>query len=286
MTNNIETFDYHINWRTKGHHPGQHKSNQRGMGIEFAGHSNLIDYPDPRRIDIRQSMRDPLEQIYVRIFNQRSTTPVMVVTDLSSSMNYGLKRTKLNLASEIGTVISNSVISRSDALGFIGFNEHTETKWWSPLSYRPHKTQLLIKRLQNHNSIGSGHKGIKNIFRIIPRDHTLIFLISDFHMPIKDIEHSLSRLTKHTIVPIILWNRSEYEDLPRFGIISITDPESGLEKTIFLRKTMLKKIKEQFKRRKKELEKIFLKYNSPPFFVNDRFEALEMTKYFNEHYHA
>ena len=286
MTNNIETFDYHINWRTKGHHPGQHKSNQRGMGIEFAGHSNLIDYPDPRRIDIRQSMRDPLEQIYVRIFNQRSTTPVMVVTDLSSSMNYGLKRTKLNLASEIGTVISNSVISRSDALGFIGFNEHTETKWWSPLSYRPHKTQLLIKRLQNHNSIGSGHKGIKNIFRIIPRDHTLIFLISDFHMPIKDIEHSLSRLTKHTIVPIILWNRSEYEDLPRFGIISITDPESGLEKTIFLRKTMLKKIKEQFKRRKKELEKIFLKYNSPPFFVNDKFEALEMTKYFNEHYHA
>lgn len=286
MTNNIETFDYHINWRTKGHHPGQHKSNQRGMGIEFAGHSNLIDYPDPRRIDIRQSMRDPLEQIYVRIFNQRSTTPVMVVTDLSSSMNYGLKRTKLNLASEIGTVISNSVISRSDALGFIGFNEHTETKWWSPLSYRPHKTQLLIKRLKDHNSIGSGHKGIKNIFRIIPRDHTLIFLISDFHMPIKDIEHSLSRLTKHTIVPIILWNRSEYEDLPRFGIISITDPESGLEKTIFLRKTMLKKIKEQFKRRKKELEKIFLKYNSPPFFVNDRFEALEMTKYFNEHYHA
>ena len=286
MTNNIETFDYHINWRTKGHHPGQHKSNQRGMGIEFAGHSNLIDYPDPRRIDIRQSMRDPLEQIYVRIFNQRSTTPVMVVTDLSSSMNYGLKRTKLNLASEIGTVISNSVISRSDALGFIGFNEHTETKWWSPLSYRPHKTQLLIKRLKDHNSIGSGHKGIKNIFRIIPRDHTLIFLISDFHMPIKDIEHSLSRLTKHTIVPIILWNRSEYEDLPRFGIISITDPESGLEKTIFLRKTMLKKIKDQFKRRKKELEKIFLKYNSPPFFVNDRFEALEMTKYFNEHYHA
>jgi uncharacterized protein (DUF58 family) len=286
MTNNIETFDYHINWRTKGHHPGQHKSNQRGMGIEFAGHSNLIDYPDPRRIDIRQSMRDPLEQIYVRIFNQRSTTPVMVVTDLSSSMNYGLKRTKLNLASEIGTVISNSVISRSDALGFIGFNEHTETKWWSPLSYRPHKTQLLIKRLQNHNSIGSGHKGIKNIFRIIPRDHTLIFLISDFHMPIKDIEHSLSRLTKHTIVPIILWNRTEYEDLPRFGIISITDPESGLEKTIFLRKTMLKKIKDQFKRRKKELEKIFLKYNSPPFFVNDKFEVLEMTKYFNEHYHA
>ena len=174
--NNIETFDYHINWKTKGHHPGQHKSDQRGMGIEFAGHSNLIDYPDPRRIDIRQSMRDPLEQIYVRIFNQRSTTPVMVVTDLSSSMNYGQKKTKLSLAAEIATVITNSATSKSDALGFIGFNDHTETNWWSPLSYRPHKTRLLIDRLKQHNPQNSGHQGIKNVFSCLlytspsPRD--------------------------------------------------------------------------------------------------------------------
>ena len=284
--NNTETFDYHINWRTKGHHPGQHKSDQRGMGIEFAGHSNLIDYPDPRRIDIRQSMRDPLEQVYVRIFNQRSSTPVMVVTDLSSSMNYGLKRTKLNLAAEIATVISNSVTSKSDALGFIGFNEQTETQWWSPISYRPHKTRLLINKLLKHNSTGAGHEGIKNIFKILPQDHTLIFFISDFHMPLKDIEYILSRMTKHTIVPIILWNKSEYEELPRFGIISISDPESGQEKTIFLRKKMLNKIKNKFIKRKEELEKLFLKFNSPAFFVNDNFQALEMTKYFNEHYHA
>ena len=54
-------------------------------------------------------------------------------------------------------------------------------------------------------------------------------------MPKIDIEYSLSKLTKHTLVPIILWNKSEYQDLPRFGIVSVTDPESGKEKTIFLR---------------------------------------------------
>ena len=54
--NNIETFDYHINWKTKGHHPGQHKSDQRGMGIEFAGHSNLIDYPVPGNDDATKSI--------------------------------------------------------------------------------------------------------------------------------------------------------------------------------------------------------------------------------------
>jgi len=94
MHNPLDSFSYHINWKSRGHHPGQHKSGQRGMGMEFAGHSNLLDYPDPRRIDIRQTIRDPLEQVHVRIFNQRSATPVMIMADLSSSMGYGLKKTK------------------------------------------------------------------------------------------------------------------------------------------------------------------------------------------------
>ena len=182
-----DIFDYHISWKTRGHHPGQHKSDQRGMGIEFAGHSNLLDYPDPRRIDLRQTIRDPLEQIYVRIFNQRSSTPVMIASDLSSSMNFGLEKTKLRFASEISKVISNSVSTRSDAIGFIGFNDHTETKWWAPISYRPHRTNLLI---------------------------------------------------------------------------------------------------DKFEQRKVELKNVFFKYDSPPFFVEDKFNPLDMSQYFNEYFHA
>ena len=46
MHNPLDSFSYHINWKSRGHHPGEHKSGQRGMGMEFAGHSNLLDYPD------------------------------------------------------------------------------------------------------------------------------------------------------------------------------------------------------------------------------------------------
>ena len=281
-----DIFDYHINWKTKGHHPGQHKSDQRGMGIEFAGHSNLLDYPDPRRIDIRQSMRDPLEQIYVRIFNQRSATPIMIITDLSSSMNFGAEKTKLKFTSEIATVILNSVTSRKDAIGFIGFNDHTETEWWAPLSYRPHRTKLLIEKLKDYQPKNSGHQGIKRIPQILPNDHTLVFLISDFHMPINDIEATLSKLNKHTVVPIIIWNKNEYEGLPDFGIVTINDSESGEESTIFLRKKLKNNIIKKFSDRKKELKNIFMEYNSPPFFVEDSFNPLDMTQYFNEHYPA
>ena len=43
---------------------------------------------------------------------------------------------------------------------------------------------------------------------------------------------------KHTVVPIIIWNKNEYEGLPNFGIITINDSESGEESTIFLRKKL------------------------------------------------
>ena len=281
-----ETFDYHINWKTRGQHPGQHKSDQRGMGLEFAGHSNLLDYPDPRRIDLRQTIRDPLEQIYVRIFNQRSATPVVIVSDLSASMGFGIEKTKLRFASEISTVIANSVTTRSDAIGFIGFNDQTETGWWAPISYRPQRTNLLIEKLRNYQPKDSSHQGIKRVSQVLPNDHTLVFLISDFHMPINDIEESFSKLTKHTIVPIVMWNKAEYKDLPNFGIMNLNDPESGESTTLFLRKKLKAKIIEKFEQRKVQLQNIFLKYDSPPFFVEDKFDPLEMSQYFNEYFHA
>ncbi|HCK03277.1 MAG TPA: hypothetical protein DHV86_00720, partial [Methylophilaceae bacterium] len=115
-------------------------------------------------------------------------------------------------------------------------------------SYRPNK---------------SGHQGLKSVYQLLPKDKTLIFFISDFHMPIEDIKDSFGLLSRNRIVPIVLWNKSEYENLPNFGIITINDPESGAESTMFLRKKMISRIKENFSERKKLLQKTFLEFNSP-----------------------
>ena len=129
-------------------------------------------------------------------------------------------------------------------------------------------------------------KVLRGVSQILPNDHILVFLISDFHMPIDDIEESLSKLTKHTIVPIVIWSKAEYQDLPNFGIMNLNDPESGKNTTLFLRKKLKAKIIDKFEQRKVELENIFLKYDSPPFFVEDKFNPLDMTQYFNEYFHA
>ena len=286
MHNPLDSFSYHINWKSRGHHPGQHKSGQRGMGMEFAGHSNLLDYPDPRRIDIRQTIRDPLEQDHVRIFKQRSATPAIIMTDLWSSMGYGLKKTKFEVSSEIAEIITNCVTAKSDALGFIGFNDKINSEWLAPLSYKPYRTKLLVEKLKKYKTKNSSHAGLMKISDMLAKDRTLIFLISDFHMPIGDIEEALTSLVKHQVVPIVLWNKSEFDNLPKFGLLNIEDAETGKESTLFLREKITKKIKADFKARKKLLKDTFLKYNFPPFFVEDDFKSLEMTNYFNEYFYA
>jgi len=148
MTQVTPLFDYHISWKSKGKHPGRHKSNQRGMGIEFAGYTTLLSYPDPRRIDIRQSIRDPLGEIYVKMFNQRSATPVMIVCDLSASMNFGGKNKKINLAAEVAQSIAHSAIDRHDALGLVGFDDEIREDWLAPISFRSQHAMTLINELK------------------------------------------------------------------------------------------------------------------------------------------
>jgi len=141
----IKEFSYHINWRSNSHRPGAHRSNQRGMGMEFRGHATLLSYPDPRRIDIRQTIRDPMEQIYVRIFNQKSATPVFTLCDMSGSMQYGSKQRKISIAGDIVQSVAQSVTHNGDPFGFIGFDDIIREDWLSTLSARPHLAIEMLK---------------------------------------------------------------------------------------------------------------------------------------------
>ena len=232
----IKEFSYHINWRSNSRRPGSHRSNQRGMGMEFRGHATLLSYPDPRRIDLRQTIRDPMEQIYVRIFNQKSATPVFVLCDLSGSMKYGSHQRKLSIAADFTQSVAQSVTHNGDPFGFIGFDEEIREDWISSLSARPHIALEMAELLRDYNPAEVGSTALIDTVRMLPRERSLIFLVSDFHMPMQDLEAALVLMLGHHIIPVVLWDTAEYRDLPEFGIANVTDPETGAKRTLFLRK--------------------------------------------------
>jgi uncharacterized protein (DUF58 family) len=289
MQTHIKEFSYHIAWRSRSRRPGRHKSNQRGMGMEFRGHTTLLAYPDPRRIDIRQTIRDPLEQVHVRIFNQKSVTPVFVLCDMSGSMQYattkqdGSSQKKIEIAADIAQSVAQSATRNRDLVGFIGFDDVVREDWLCTLSSRPHTTVEMAESLRTYEATEVGSRGVMETVRLLPRERSLIFMVSDFHMPIIDLEESLVLMQRHHIVPIVLWDSSEYRDLPEFGITNVTDPETGAKRTLFLRKSYRDRILQSFSDRRVAIENLFLRYDMQPFFVENSFDADQLSEYFHQY---
>jgi hypothetical protein len=101
-------------------------------------------------------------------------------------------------------------------------------------------------------------------------------------MPLNQLEASISLMLQHQIVPIVLWNSSEYKNLPEFGIASLTDSETGEQRTLFLRKELKQNLIANFESRRKSIEDLFMRYDMPPFFVEDQFNADALTEYFHQ----
>ena len=101
-------------------------------------------------------------------------------------------------------------------------------------------------------------------------------------MPLEQLEGALSNLTRHHIVPVVLWDADEYTNLPENGITAVTDPESGAKRTLFLRKSYRNKIIESFEARREAIYKLFMQFDMPPFYVEDDFDADRLTEYFHQ----
>lgn len=282
LVEEIKKFYYSIGWRSRARHPGSHNSNQRGMGMEFRGHTTLLSYPDPRRIDIRQTIRDPLEQVHVRIFNQKSITPIYALCDLSASMNFGSHRRKLAIASDIIKSVAQSASNAGDPFTLIGFDKIVREDWLTPASFKPHHALEMAEALTDYHPKAQSSIGLLDIVRYLTRERALIFLISDFHMPLADLETSMAQMMRHHVVPIVLWDKGEYEDLPEFGITNITDSETGERKTLFLRKDYKKRIVQSFEARRAAIKALFMQFDTPPIFLEEEFDADILTEYFHQ----
>jgi uncharacterized protein (DUF58 family) len=273
-------FSYQIGWRSRGRHPGRHASAQRGLGMDFRGHAPLIAYPDPRRIDLRQTIRDPFDQVWVRIFNQKSSIPVYVVCDLSGSMGFSGQMRKLEIAADIAASAAWSAFRVNDPFGFIGFDEEVREDWMFASTTKVHGAFEMTERLAGYRPGHIGAQGLQDVSRFLSRERSLVLLVSDFHMPLDELEQSLATLMRHHVVPLVLWDAAEYRSLPEFGVASVTDCETGARRTLFLRKDFRERILQSFADRRVALEKLFMSLDMPPLFIEDGFEADDLTEYF------
>ena len=278
----VKPFHYTIPWKSSSVHYGDHKGTQRGLGDDYRGNVSLIDYPDAKRMDVRASMRDPYENIQVKTFKQDNTTPIYAVCDASSSMQFKGKKSKLAIATEIASSVAYSAYEMSDIFSFVAYHDHVIEELTLPLSHQVFNSLEVISELQQYSTKLTGSEGITDLPFYLGTKRSLVFWISDFHMPIATIEKTLNAMSAHQVVPVVLWDEQEYQKLPKFGFGNLIDPETSLSSRFFFRQSLREQFIEAFEKRREALNALFLKFDYPALFVNGEYKPESFTDYFEE----
>ncbi|MDV3240220.1 MAG: DUF58 domain-containing protein [Methylocaldum sp.] len=276
----IPEFHYHVNWRSPGVHPGHHRSARQGGGYEFAGHTLLTSNPDPRNLDIRATLHDPFEQLMVRTFRQRSAIPVYVVADLSASMGFRGTRSKTELLAEFTASVAYTAYRTGDFFGFIGCDSTILQDMLLPLRWHKGAAPELLENLKNLRPRGRSSDGLNEVVPYLGKRKALVFLVSDFHLTLDRLDTLLKALVRHDVVPVVLWNSAEFDRLPSWGLVNFEDPETGARRRLLMRPALREKISASFEKRREELGQICALHGREPFFLIDRFDPDELTRYF------
>lgn len=247
LRHTLPELPYRLRWRSGDSHAGSHRARLVGGGEDFRGLVPLGEGRDARRIDLRASATDPWGRAFVREFRQRSRVPVMLLADLSASMRFAGRADRLGLVGELARVLARSAFRRGDPFGFIGCDHQVRRDLMLPPVVSRAAIDAWLARVQPGFSRpadgapgpgvtpGPDAQGLLEAARWMPRQRSLVFLLSDLYLPQALLEQSLRQLAPHEVVVVLLADSAEFQPPARWGLVRLADLESGRERLLLLR---------------------------------------------------
>ena len=274
--------EYRVRWKTGGIRPGAFRGMHSGAGERFRSSVPLHARADPRRVDVRASLRDPLGGIWVRDFEQNSALKVLVLADVSASMGFVGRHDKIDQLRRIAVALARSAWRNGDAFGFYAASETPQASLTLPARLNRGAAEWLDRRLAALVPSGGSARGLRESAAQLPHRRALVFLVSDFHWPADDLVQTLRALAHHAVVPVVLWDPAEADAVHRHGIATIRDLESGAQRFVWLRPGLVDSLRSRRDRHEEMLRHGCAQAGCAPFFVRDRFDPLQLTRYFLE----
>jgi uncharacterized protein (DUF58 family) len=275
-------FHYRLPQRSGGWRPGSHPGSSLGAGQEFVSHVSLYDRPDPRRLDLRASLREVRGDWLVRVNRQRVSVPVHVIVDVSASMNFGSPRTKLQRVADFVEALGQSAFRVGDAFGMLAFDARERADLFVPALFGRGVGAVMASMLAGCKGGAGGIDGLEEAALHLAGRHGLIFLASDFHWPLDRLEGVLDLLARAYVVPMVIWDPAETQLPTQDALLSLRDAESGAQRTVLLRSKTRERWRDSVERRRAELNSVFAARAIRPFYVSGEFDGEAMSHYFFE----
>jgi uncharacterized protein (DUF58 family) len=260
----------------------------------------LYDRPDPRRLDLRASLRGLSDEWLVRVNRQRAGASVRAVVDVSASMMFGSRRPKLHVVADFIEALGMSAFRVGDAVGMMAFDDIERPDLFIPARVSRGMGSMMGDALREVcDGGGPGSPGGASIARQAPGSSLrtdgledaasrlagqqgLVFLVSDFHWSLERLDIALDLLAHAGVVPVIVWDSAETEPPTRNALASLRDAESGARRTLWLRPRLRQEWRRAVAQRRAEIDSYFAAHAIRPFYVEGTFNADALSRYFFE----
>jgi uncharacterized protein (DUF58 family) len=278
----VQEFHYRLPYRVGSPRPGSHPGSSLGAGQEFVSHMSLFDRPDPRRLDLRASVRNLGGDWLVRVNRQRAGVPVHVIADVSASMSFGSRKTKLEVAADFVEALGQSAFRVGDALGMRAFDAAERDDLFMPALLGRGVGSVMAAMLRQCETIAGGTEGLQAAAMHFAGRQGLIFLVSDFHWPLERLGPVLDFFAHAYLVPMIVWDPAETEPPAHDALAALRDAESGARRTLWLRPKLREQWRDAVAQRRAKLDQLFAARAIRPFYVSGAFDGEAMSHYFFE----
>ncbi len=210
--------------RTENTLMGQYHSAFKGQGMTFAEVRPYQSGDDIRRIDWNKTAR--FKEPYVKVMEEERELTMMLMVDISASMNYGTKiELKRELVAEICASLGFSAAGNNDKVGLILFADKVY-KVIPPQKGKKHilaiiSTILTADYVEAEANVDVALEYMMHVFK----KKSLAFLFSDFS---DEFDDKLLKIAskKHQLLGLRIYDEKDNE-IPDVGYAFFRDIETG-----------------------------------------------------------
>lgn len=253
-----------------------------GIGDHLRALALLRDYPDPRRLDLRASLRDPFERLYVRDTYLNTALKLIVLVDASASMGYVGAVNRWQVAQDIAAQLALSAYHAGDAFGLYVAHQSLIREGTLPPRLNRSAWHWIQQRFHQIQPQGNRMDGLIHATSRLPRKRSLVFLVSDFRWPESEIKTMFKKLNHHDVIPVVLEDPFEVVQAPKKGMAILHDAETGQSQFVWMRAGLVQLLTNNRLQHMQMLQHFSRLYGYKPFLVQGQFNPLALTHYFME----
>lgn len=272
-------FHYQVSGRAGSRRPGAHAGRSAGAGHEFMSHARLFDHPDPRRLDLRASLRSGGEEWLVRTYRQRAALALHAIVDMSPSMTCS-QPDKLALAAAFVASMGESAFKNGDAAGMCAFDHAARQDLYQPALYSRTGGEAMAQRLRNAPAAHGAGCGVLQAVQPLVGRQALVFLVSDFHWPLALMGAALDLLAHAWVVPVVLQDHTD-RDTPQINtFLRLRDAENGTLRSLWMTPRLRRQWQEHRALRRSQFDALLASRHLRALYLDEAYDATTVSHYF------